>query len=302
MPGLHRLAIECERLVLLDIGLADDERAADLGIVAVDAGRELGGHHVAALELLAARRRHAAHLRPADADDLEIVVDTLGAEEGLRLRDQLVVGATRTRRVTEHRVAFVRDLAGAADGVDLGGELAHQQAVEERRAVAQVEVLGARRELARDQPCRRGADAAVAQPVERLVDFVQQIGGVHDLDAVAFQRGTVGLDGTVDIECDAILAHDRERLAFEDAEVGGVAQIVVLPGVAVEQQDVEPLAHHLLQQPRPAIGENGHVRLRHSFQREKRASTMRTSSLSTIARSASVRTSAISAAGLKVSE
>ena len=107
--------------------------------------------------------------------------------------------------------------------------------------------------------------------------------------------------GAVEIERDAVLAHDRERLAFEDAEIGGVAQVVVLPGVAVEQEDVEPLPRHLLQQPRPAIAGHAHMRLRHSFQREKRASTMRTSSLRMIASSASVRISAISAAGLKVS-
>jgi hypothetical protein len=45
--------------------------------------------------------------------------------------------------------------------------------IQERRAVAEVEVLGARRELARDQSRRRGADAAVAQPVERRVDLAQ---------------------------------------------------------------------------------------------------------------------------------
>ena len=38
---------------------------------------------------------------------------------------------------------------------------------------------------------------------------------------------------------------DRQGLAFKNAEIGGVAEIVVLPGVAVEQQDVDPLASHL---------------------------------------------------------
>ena len=83
--------------LLLGGGLADHQRAADLRVVAVDAGRQLGRHHVAALELLAARRRHAAHLDAADADDLEIVVDAVGPEERLDLGDQLVVGTARTR-------------------------------------------------------------------------------------------------------------------------------------------------------------------------------------------------------------
>ncbi len=122
---------------------------------------------------------------------------------------------------------------------------------------------------------------------------------MHDLDAGAFQRRAVGLDRAVEIERHAVLAHHGQRLAFQDAEVGGVAEIVVLPGVAVEQEDVDPLARHLLQEPRPAVC--GHRHVRHSFQREKRASTMRTTSLRTIASSASVRMSAINAAGLKVS-
>ena len=81
------------RGLLLGIGFADHQRAADLRVIAVDAGRELGRDHVAALEPLAPRRRHAPHLDAADADDLEIVVDAVGAEERLDLGDQLVVGA-----------------------------------------------------------------------------------------------------------------------------------------------------------------------------------------------------------------
>ena len=108
------------RLLLLGIGFADHERAADLRVIAIDAGRQLGRHHVAALELPAGRRRHAAHLRAADADDLEIVVDAVGAEERLDLGDQLVVGAARPRRLPEHGIAFVRKLRGAPHGVDLG--------------------------------------------------------------------------------------------------------------------------------------------------------------------------------------
>ena len=126
-------------------------------------------------------------------------------------------------------------------------KLAHQQAIEEGGPVAEVEVLGTRRNLARDQARRRGADAVVAQAVERGVDLAEQVRRVHDLDAGAFECRAVGFQCTVEIERNAVLAHDGKRLTFQDAEIGGVAQIVVLPRVAVEQQRVEALARHLLQ-------------------------------------------------------
>ena len=182
----------------------------------------------------------------------------LRAEERLGLGDQLVVGAARPRRVAEHRIALVGDLAGAADGVDLRWHLAHQQPVEKRRAVAEIEVLGAGRDLARDEPRRRSANAAVVEAVERLVDAVKQVGRMHDRDAVAFKLRAVGLERAVEVERDAVLADDGDRLPFQDAEVGGVAQIIVLPGVAVEDEHVGAFLRHLLQQPRLAIAVDAH--------------------------------------------
>ena len=58
------------------------------------------------------------------------------------------------------------------------------------------------------------------------------------------------------------LAHDGQRLAFEDAEVGGVAQIVALPGVAVDQQGVEPgFAHRVGETLDPLPRDHGSLRL-----------------------------------------
>ncbi len=124
---------------------------------------------------------------------------------------------------------------------------------------------------------------------------------MDDLDTIAFKLRTVGLDGAVEVERDAVLADDGEPLPFQNPEIGGVAEIIVLPGVAVEKEHVGAFLRHLFHQPRLAITIHSHRRLRHSFQRENRASTMRTSSFMMTASSASVKTSAISAAGLKLS-
>src|SRR5437016_3193961 len=121
---------------------------------------------------------------------------------------------------------------------------------------------------------------------------------MHDVERRAIERRAVDLERTVEIERGlAVSANQRQRLALKNAVVGGVAQVVTLPGIAVDQQHVDAALQHRRQQPPLAIGVD-----HQSFQREKRASTSRTSSLSAIAISASVRTRAISAAGLKVSE
>ncbi len=228
-------------------------------VIAVDAGRQLGRHHVAALELLAARRRHALHLDAADADDLEVVVDAVGAEERLGLRHQLVVGAAEAGRLHEHLVAGVGELGGLADRGDLAVELVHQQAVDEAGLVGDLEFAGARGDPARQQPLRRGAHAPVAHPVERRIHLADQVRREDDLDAGTIERGAVGLQRAVDVERDmAVAAHDRQRLAFEDAEVGGVAEIIALPGVAVDQQRVEAgLLHRVGQALAAFVGDHG---------------------------------------------
>src|SRR5437588_163362 len=72
--GLHRFTPQRVRALLLRRRFAHHQGPADLRIITIDAGRQLGRHHVAALELFAAWRRHAFDLDAADPDDLEIVV------------------------------------------------------------------------------------------------------------------------------------------------------------------------------------------------------------------------------------
>ena len=93
--------------------------------------------------------------------------------------------------------------------------------------------------------------------VERLVDRRDEIGRMHHVDAGAFGVRALGLERAVEIERHlAVGAHDRQRLALEDAEIGGIAQVVVLPGVAVEQENVEAGFRHGLAQALPALGED----------------------------------------------
>ena len=57
--------------------------------------------------------------------------------------------------------------------------------------------------------------------------------------------GALGFGGAVEKKFDLAVGRDqRDAVAFEDAEIGAVAQVVALPGVAVEHDVVDAgLAH-----------------------------------------------------------
>ncbi len=49
--------------------------------------------------------------------------------------------------------------------------------------------------------------------------------------------GALGFRGAVEKQLDrAVGRHQRDAVAFEDAEIGAIAQIVALPGIAVEHE------------------------------------------------------------------
>src|SRR5260370_800198 len=81
---------------------------------------------------------------PAEPDYRESVSSPVGAVERFARCDQLIVGAARLRCASEHRIARVGKPRGAAARLDLGIELGHQQAVDQRCLIAELELLAAR--------------------------------------------------------------------------------------------------------------------------------------------------------------
>src|SRR2546430_4447752 len=74
----------------------------------------------------------------------------------------------------------------------------------------------------------------------RLLFFFQAEDGIRDLTVTGVQTCALPI--------------------FQDAEVGGVAQVIVLPGVAVEQEGIEAGVRHGLGKTRPAMGKDrGHA-------------------------------------------
>src|SRR5262249_23086432 len=106
-PGIERLLKYAKALQLKLARFADHERAAYLGVIALDARCQFGRDQVAVFENLAGWRRHAAYLAATDADDHEILVDALRTEEPFGLGDQLKILASGPRCRAEDLVTAI---------------------------------------------------------------------------------------------------------------------------------------------------------------------------------------------------
>src|SRR5229473_2820191 len=94
------LVVYSEGALLRLARLPENERAADLRIITVHAGRELGRHQIAGGEATFGRRMHAVHLLAACAENLEIFRTAARAEKGLHIGSQLTASpgcSTRKR-------------------------------------------------------------------------------------------------------------------------------------------------------------------------------------------------------------
>ena len=79
---------------------------------------------------------------------------------------------------------------------------------------------------------------AIGNAIEPRSDRLRDIRGEMHGHARRFDLGTLGLCGAVEKQLDlACRRHQRDAVAFENAEVGAVAQVIALPGIAVK--------HHL---------------------------------------------------------
>ena len=107
----------CEQhLALRGGGLAHHRGAADLRVIALHAGRELGGDKVARLDLVVAGRVHAAHVHAAGTQDLEVLGAAIGTIVGLDTGHQLVFGLADFYALQKYLVAVIGQLRGAAVG------------------------------------------------------------------------------------------------------------------------------------------------------------------------------------------
>ena len=138
----------------------------------------------------------------------------------------------------ERGIGVVGHLRRAPQDRDLGRQLVHHQRVEERRAVFEREAAAPVREPARHETTWRRGEAMIGDAIKPRADGAGDIGGKMDFCARHLGLGALGFGCAVEKELGrAVGRYDRDAVAFEDAEIGGIAQIVALPGIAVE--------HHL---------------------------------------------------------
>src|SRR6185437_674478 len=70
-----------------------------------------------------------------------------------------------------------------------------------------------------------------------------------DRNAGRFELGALGLGRAVEEQLDRAVGQDEaDTVAFEDREIRGIAQIVALPGIAIDDQRLDPALRHGLRQ------------------------------------------------------
>ena len=74
-----------------------------------------------------------------------------------------------------------------------------------------------------------------------------------------FDLGALGVGGAVEKQFDLAVGRDqRDAVAFENAEIGAVAQVIALPGIAVEHHVADAgLAHGGRKAPAPFFRKHG---------------------------------------------
>lgn len=110
--------VDVESAQLGGAGLAEHKRPADLCVVAVDAGREFGGHEIAGHEPAFPRRVHPAHFSPARAHDHEVLRAALGAIERLDIGAHLELRPPDPDRVHEDPIARRGHGGRTPNGID----------------------------------------------------------------------------------------------------------------------------------------------------------------------------------------
>ena len=251
---LNRFDIHVERAQLGRAGFAQHQRAADLRVVAVDARGELGGHQVARLKPPFAGRVHAAHFTPAGTHDHEVLRAALASVERLYVGAYLVLGPPGPGGLHENPITPGRHRGGPSDRIDLERRFVEQQAVDQVGAVGEVPGNSRPGDAVGHQRRGRRGDASVShrfQPPDRGADDILRPcdGSIGTGDA-----RPIRLRRAVDQDlCLAVDQHDRQRIPLDRREIGGVAQIVAMPGVAVDHDSVESSLGHRRFEPGSAF-------------------------------------------------
>src|SRR5262249_25973346 len=117
--------------------------------------------------------------------------------------------------------------------------------VEERGTILEREVAAFVREPTRQEATRRGGEAMIGPPIEPRTDSACDVGCKMDFYSRRLRFGTLGFGRTVEGKLGGARGGDhRDAVPIEDTEIGGIAQVVALPGIAVEQDALDASLRH----------------------------------------------------------
>ena len=108
---------------------------------------------------------------------------------------------------------------------------------------------------------RRRREPVIGDAIEPRPDRAGDVAGEPHRDAGCFHLGALGIGRAVEEQLGRAVRRDhRDAVAFQDAEIRDVAQVVALPGIAVHHDLVDAGRLHRGEQPSAArVSECGGV-------------------------------------------
>ena len=152
----------------------------------------------------------------------------------------------RPGRVAKDRVALVRQRRRLAHGLDLDLHLRHQEVFDDGRALGDAQILLAMQQPVGQQMVGRGGDVVITGTRQLSARFRHERRREQSL-AASFQPRPLAFRRIVEQQRDrAVLAHERDALTFLNAEIRCVAQMIGVPVVAEEHENLNVLLGHRL--------------------------------------------------------
>ena len=201
---LQRLDEHAEGAPLRLARLAHHQRAANLGEIAFDGGRQLRGDEIACGDPAFAT---AASCRKTSLPPEPMIMKLSGQPRRRRCASisatTSYLAAARPHRAAELLIGLVRQLRGAPHRCDFARALLHEKLVEERRRVAQRKTAHRIGEPARQKAPRRRGEALIGDGIKPRADCARNIGGKMHPRHRRFKLRAFGLGGAVEINSTA---------------------------------------------------------------------------------------------------
>ncbi len=137
----------------------------------------------------------------------------------------------------------------------------HEEAVEECGRVVEREAARGIGQETRQEAARRGGDTAIAEPAQMRRHRGRDLGRQMEREPRRLAFGALDLGRAVEEELHlAVAGHDGDAVSLQNAEIRRIAQVIALPGIAVDDERVDPrLRHRLGDTTAPFLPQHEHL-------------------------------------------